>query len=139
MHIPDGFIDARTSVAGAAAAAGLVGVSIRKAARDLDDLVEWLSTEGEVAIYDATNSTLERRAEVRKRCESAGCAVLFIEIVCDDPAIIEANIRTTKLDSSRALSKSASMGTGLAHAIELGPEVNVARCPFVLIHGVWAP
>jgi broad specificity phosphatase PhoE len=65
----------------------------------LDDLVEWLSAEGEVAIYDATNSTSERRAEVRTRCESAGCTVLFIEIVCDDPAIIEANIRTTKLDS----------------------------------------
>lgn len=37
MHIPDGFIDGRTSVAGAAVAAGLVGVSIRKAATDLDD------------------------------------------------------------------------------------------------------
>ena len=37
MHIPDGFIDARTSMAGAVVAAGLVGVSIKKAARDLDD------------------------------------------------------------------------------------------------------
>jgi cobalt/nickel transport system permease protein len=37
MHIPDGFIDGRTSLAGAAVAAGLVGVSIKKAARDLDD------------------------------------------------------------------------------------------------------
>jgi cobalt/nickel transport system permease protein len=37
MHIPDGFIDGRTSVAGAVVAAGLVGVSIRKAAHDLDD------------------------------------------------------------------------------------------------------
>jgi cobalt/nickel transport system permease protein len=37
MHIPDGFIDGRTSMAGAVVAAGLVGVSIKKAARDLDD------------------------------------------------------------------------------------------------------
>ena len=37
MHIPDGFIDARTSLAGAAAAAGLVGVSVKQAARTLDD------------------------------------------------------------------------------------------------------
>jgi cobalt/nickel transport system permease protein len=37
MHIPDGFIDGRTSMAGAVVAGGLVGVSIKKAARDLDD------------------------------------------------------------------------------------------------------
>ena len=37
MHIPDGFIDARTSVAGAVVAAGLVGLSVKKAAADLDD------------------------------------------------------------------------------------------------------
>jgi broad specificity phosphatase PhoE len=36
---------------------------------------------------------------VRARCERAGCQVLFIEIRCDDPHIIEANIRSTKLSS----------------------------------------
>lgn len=65
----------------------------------LSDLVEWLSEKGDVAIYDATNSTVERRSAVRERCEAAGFQVLFIEIVCDDPSIIEANIRSTKLSS----------------------------------------
>jgi broad specificity phosphatase PhoE/predicted kinase len=65
----------------------------------LSDMLEWLGNEGQVAIYDATNSTLERRAMVRSRCESAGLQVLFIEIRCDDPNIIEANIRSTKLSS----------------------------------------
>jgi cobalt/nickel transport system permease protein len=37
MHIPDGFIDGRTSLAGTLVAAGLVGVSVKKAAQDLDD------------------------------------------------------------------------------------------------------
>ena len=55
--------------------------------------------DGQVAIYDATNSTLARRAMVRARCEQAGFQVLFIEIRCDDPAIIENNIRSTKLSS----------------------------------------
>jgi broad specificity phosphatase PhoE len=36
---------------------------------------------------------------VRARCERAGFQVLFIEIRCDDPHIIEANIRSTKLSS----------------------------------------
>ena len=46
-----------------------------------------------MAIYDATNTTRARRAMVRARCERAGFQVLFIEIHCDDPHVIEANIR----------------------------------------------
>lgn len=65
----------------------------------LQDLTEWLQGEGEVAIYDATNSTRRRRALLRERCEQAGFQVLFIELACNDPAIIEANIRATKLSS----------------------------------------
>lgn len=65
----------------------------------LDDMVSWLKNDGQVAIYDATNSTQARRAMVRARCEQAALQVLFIEIRCDDPSIIEANVRNTKLSS----------------------------------------
>jgi broad specificity phosphatase PhoE/predicted kinase len=65
----------------------------------LEDMVAWLTDDGQVAIYDATNTTRVRRAMVRARCERAGFQVLFIEIRCDDPHIIEANIRSTKLSS----------------------------------------
>jgi broad specificity phosphatase PhoE/predicted kinase len=66
----------------------------------LEDMVHWLKDEGgQVAIYDATNSTRARRAMVRARCEQAGFQVLFIEMSCDDPSVIEANIRSTKLSS----------------------------------------
>ena len=65
----------------------------------LNDMVDWLNTSGHVGIYDATNSTGERRAMVRERCEQAGLQVLFVEIDCDDPTIIENNIRNTKLSS----------------------------------------
>ena len=65
----------------------------------LDDMVSWLASDGQVAIYDATNTTCERRRTVRARCERSGFQVLFIEIRCDDPSIIEANIRATKLSS----------------------------------------
>src|ERR671929_1192687 len=37
VHIPDGFIDAPTSLAAGAAAAGGVGVSLRRAARTLQE------------------------------------------------------------------------------------------------------
>jgi broad specificity phosphatase PhoE/predicted kinase len=65
----------------------------------LEDMVAWLGDNGQVAIYDATNTTRARRAMVRERCERAGFQVLFIEIRCDDPDVIEANIRSTKLSS----------------------------------------
>jgi broad specificity phosphatase PhoE/predicted kinase len=65
----------------------------------LDDMLDWLRTDGEVGIYDATNSTIERRALVRARCEAAGARVVFIESICDAPAIIDANIRQTKARS----------------------------------------
>lgn len=39
MHIPDGFIDAPTSIAGGVVAIGLIGVSVKMAARDLDDRI----------------------------------------------------------------------------------------------------
>jgi broad specificity phosphatase PhoE/predicted kinase len=65
----------------------------------LEDMVKWLTAEGQVAIYDATNTTRARRTMVRARCEDAGFQVLFIEIRCDDPQTIEANIRSTKLSS----------------------------------------
>lgn len=63
----------------------------------LDDLVAWMSEGGEIAIYDATNSQVERRTLVADRCRLAGMQVVFIESVCEDPAIIESNIRQTKL------------------------------------------
>jgi len=65
----------------------------------LVDMIDWLDHEGQVAIYDATNTTLERRAMLKQRCEGAGFQVLFIEIHCDDQSIIENNIRSTKLSS----------------------------------------
>src|SRR5258707_483704 len=65
----------------------------------LNGNVDLVGTTGHVGIYDATNSTIERRRMVRTRCEQAGLQVLFVEIECDDPTIIENNIRNTKLSS----------------------------------------
>ena len=63
----------------------------------LRDLVAWLATEGDVGIYDATNSTRARRRWVADRLAQAGVDVVFVEVICDDLALIEANIRETKL------------------------------------------
>jgi broad specificity phosphatase PhoE/predicted kinase len=65
----------------------------------LSDMISFLDGGGDIAIYDATNNTRERRDLVRARCEAAGLGVVFVESICNDPAIIEANIRATKARS----------------------------------------
>jgi broad specificity phosphatase PhoE/predicted kinase len=75
------------------------GRQVREALADaaLADLLDWMRAGGEVGIYDATNTTMARRARVSRRLEQAGIRVLFIESVCDDEALVDANIRATKL------------------------------------------
>jgi broad specificity phosphatase PhoE len=65
----------------------------------LDDMLDFLRTGGDIAIYDATNNTRERRDLVRARCAADGLEVVFIESICNDPALVEANIRATKARS----------------------------------------
>jgi broad specificity phosphatase PhoE/predicted kinase len=64
----------------------------------LDDMLGWFKQGGEVAIYDATNSTHERRRLIQEHCERANARVIFIESICDE-SIVEVNVRDTKLDS----------------------------------------
>ncbi|XP_077495451.1 6-phosphofructo-2-kinase/fructose-2,6-biphosphatase isoform X3 [Amblyomma americanum] len=66
----------------------------------LEDMCKWLESEGEVAVYDATNTTYERRKLIYNVvCERFGFKLFFVESYCDDPKIIEANIREVKVNS----------------------------------------
>lgn len=66
----------------------------------LGDMISFLQHDGgDIAIYDATNNTRERRALVRAECEGAGLGVVFVESICNDPAIVELNIRANKARS----------------------------------------
>jgi hypothetical protein len=62
----------------------------------------------DIAIYDATNSTKERRRflveQVTER--GGGARVIFVESVCNDPAIVNSNVRETKLQSPDYAGKS---------------------------------
>jgi broad specificity phosphatase PhoE len=65
----------------------------------LDEGLAFLRGEGRVAIHDATNTTRERRAEIQARARAEDRDLLFVEIVNDEPEVIEANLRETKLSS----------------------------------------
>ncbi|ORY40340.1 bifunctional 6-phosphofructo-2-kinase/fructose-2,6-bisphosphate 2-phosphatase [Rhizoclosmatium globosum] len=49
-----------------------------------------------VAIYDATNSTKERRKIIMERCEKENIQVMFVESICDRMDVVLANIKEKK-------------------------------------------
>ncbi|XP_077298671.1 6-phosphofructo-2-kinase/fructose-2,6-biphosphatase isoform X2 [Arctopsyche grandis] len=66
----------------------------------LRDVCQWLEGGGEVAVFDATNSTMERRELIRKIVvNEMGFKLFFVESICDDPQIIEQNIMEVKVSS----------------------------------------
>ncbi|KAL7414700.1 6-phosphofructo-2-kinase-domain-containing protein [Mrakia frigida] len=63
------------------------------AEESLESLIKWLKREGNVGILDATNTTKERRAKIEARVSlEPNLHLLFLESVCDEPAVIAANI-----------------------------------------------
>ncbi|KAK2502703.1 hypothetical protein MC885_004928 [Smutsia gigantea] len=66
----------------------------------LHDVRRFLSEEGgHVAVFDATNTTRERRATIFNFGEQNGYKTFFVESVCVDPEVIAANIVQVKLGS----------------------------------------
>jgi hypothetical protein len=68
----------------------------------LNELLAWLrGGEGDVGIFDATNTTDQRRRLIIEHCNTqqqgqpivSEISVLFIESICDDPEVLENNIR----------------------------------------------
>ena len=71
----------------------------------LNDMFYYFKQGGHVGIYDGTNSTNERRSMVIDRVKQYGrendmeIELVWIESICNDDSVIEANIRETKLTS----------------------------------------
>jgi len=68
----------------------------------LDDMLEYMAKpDVRVAVYDATNSTRERREYLRQKLKDSGTGmkIMFIESICDSEKILEENIRKVKLDT----------------------------------------
>ncbi|KAM9669395.1 6-phosphofructo-2-kinase/fructose-2,6-bisphosphatase 1 isoform 2-T2 [Dama dama] len=66
----------------------------------LKDVHSYLShEEGRVAVFDATNTTRERRSLILQFAKEHGYKVFFIESICNDPDVIAENIKQVKLGS----------------------------------------
>lgn len=73
----------------------------RCANQALHDSCEWLlSGLGSIAVFDATNSTHDRRQLIYDIVvKQHGFRLFFVESICDDPQIIEQNILEVKVSS----------------------------------------
>ncbi|KAM9106879.1 6-phosphofructo-2-kinase/fructose-2,6-bisphosphatase 2 isoform 3-T4 [Megaptera novaeangliae] len=66
----------------------------------LEDVKAYLTEDsGQIAVFDATNTTRERRALILNFAEENSFKVFFVESVCDDPDVIAANILEVKVSS----------------------------------------
>ena len=54
-------------------------------------LFSFLLNGGDVGLFDATNSNVERRDYIASRCSSLGFHVLYLESICDDPDLVRKN------------------------------------------------
>ncbi|TVU47399.1 hypothetical protein EJB05_06999, partial [Eragrostis curvula] len=70
------------------------GVEARNevAALAMEDMLSWMQEGGQVGIFDATNSTRDRRNMLMKMAEGK-CKIIFLETICKDQDVLDRNIR----------------------------------------------
>ncbi|KAK0543199.1 hypothetical protein OC846_006500 [Tilletia horrida] len=62
-------------------------------------VADFFNFGGQVVIYDANNSTQRRRYAIRERFGKMGVSVMFMESICTDQSIVDANVRSVKISS----------------------------------------
>uniref|UniRef100_A0A452HQV6 6-phosphofructo-2-kinase/fructose-2,6-bisphosphatase 2 n=1 Tax=Gopherus agassizii TaxID=38772 RepID=A0A452HQV6_9SAUR len=66
----------------------------------LEDVKAYVTEDGgQIAVFDATNTTRERRDLILNFAKENAYKVFFVESVCDDPEVIAANILEVKVSS----------------------------------------
>ncbi|XP_037540681.1 6-phosphofructo-2-kinase/fructose-2,6-bisphosphatase 2 isoform X1 [Nematolebias whitei] len=66
----------------------------------LKDVKVYLNEEGgQIAVFDATNTTRERRILIHNFAQENAYKVFFVESICDDPEVIAENIMEVKVSS----------------------------------------
>jgi hypothetical protein len=81
----------------------------------------WLQNEGEVAVFDATNTSRERRELIYDCCTKNYCfRLFFVESICDDPKVIQSNVKVC-----RSFFKTSKKHFNILFEIEISQEVKI--------------
>ena len=68
----------------------------------MQDIFHFLHKDGgngQIIIYDAVNASVLVRRKVHEEFHNAGIQTIFVESVCTDDSIIQANVRNVKVNS----------------------------------------
>lgn len=68
----------------------------------MQDILHFFSKEGDngqIVIYDAVNASVKVRRNLHQAFSGADVQTIFVESVCDDDKIIQANVRNVKVTS----------------------------------------
>eukprot|EP00057_Strongylocentrotus_purpuratus_P011123 XP_011665597.1 PREDICTED: 6-phosphofructo-2-kinase/fructose-2,6-bisphosphatase-like [Strongylocentrotus purpuratus] len=79
-------------------------IRLQCAKEALEDMANWLDEDGEVAVFDATNTTRDRRQTIleflgERHIKGQQLQMFLCESVCDDPVTVQSIIREVKLNS----------------------------------------
>uniref|UniRef100_A0A8C8LSJ7 6-phosphofructo-2-kinase/fructose-2,6-bisphosphatase 2 n=1 Tax=Oncorhynchus tshawytscha TaxID=74940 RepID=A0A8C8LSJ7_ONCTS len=66
----------------------------------LRDVKAYLTEGGQIAVFDATNTTRERRELILSFAKEHAYKVFFVESLCDDPDVIAANVMVINVGRS---------------------------------------
>eukprot|EP01123_Difflugia_compressa_P010387 TRINITY_DN378_c0_g1_i1.p1 TRINITY_DN378_c0_g1~~TRINITY_DN378_c0_g1_i1.p1 ORF type:complete len:422 (-),score=59.37 TRINITY_DN378_c0_g1_i1:37-1302(-) len=77
------------------------GVQLETNEDVLVKILRWLDEDGEVAIFDATNTTKERRTQILSICDkhTPRVPVIFVENICDDVQVLAENFKQKIINS----------------------------------------
>ncbi|KAK0500558.1 6-phosphofructo-2-kinase-domain-containing protein [Armillaria luteobubalina] len=111
-------------------------IARRLAEDSLEMLIKWLKEGGNVGIHayiDATNSTRSRSKIQARVAKEKGMILIFLESVCDDPAVIAANV-ALKRDFLRRIAEYEKVyetitepSLSYLRIVNVGKEVTLSR------------
>lgn len=90
------------------------GLEVRQEAVNsaIRDMMSWFMDEnGVVGIFDATNSTRQRREQILRLCRENGIEPMFLESWCDDQELILQNIADVKTTSPDYTNRNSELAT----------------------------
>jgi len=100
----------------------------------LEDMLDWLSREGEIGIFDATNSTEERRQLIIRTCRQSGreLGIVFIETLCTNRDVSR---RAAAAMAERPLARGGRVGgAGRGEACIARLASSTPRCARHALH-----
>ena len=102
-----------------------------------DEMYQWLfktrTSKCRVAIFDATNTTKSRRQQLCDRAQKEKVGLLFVESICDDEEILQANY-LCKLDNDdyRCMDKTAAIKDFMKR-VKAYEEVTLLEAHFIYL------